>query len=239
MRSRRSQSSVPTARRCPERCDHAGCDSQRAPCDELLSQGASPRDGLAVARVPARRAFPSRSPTCRDEGVCLCAPARASHARSIAVRARMIRVRAREPIDPDALTGAHREPGQAARGERHRREKGAGDRDSLPPRRQAGVAAEAPALDTLAQPSSQHLPGLPPPTVSLGELQRQVAQVVAIALSAQAWIREQAQIQEAPPHADFGLYPGAVAERALSAAAVERSRAVSSASTVSPALVSR
>lgn len=75
--------------------------------------------------------------------------------------------------------------------------------------------------------------------VALGKVEGQVAQVGAITLAAGARIRQEAQVEQAPAHAGLGLRSAPIAARALSAAAVDRSRAASSASTVSPRLVSR
>jgi hypothetical protein len=68
-------------------------------------------------------------------------------------------------------------------------------------------------------------------TVGLREIKGEVAQIVPIALEAARRVREQANLQQPPSHAVLGLRSTAVVERALSAAAAERIRAVSSAST--------
>ncbi len=100
-------------------------------------------------------------------------------------------------------------------------------------------ALRRPASIRAPRPASQQRQDLSPQTVGLGEVERQVAQVVAVVVPAGARISQQAQLQQAPPHAGLGLRPAAVADRALSAAAVARIRAACSASAAWPAPVSR
>ena len=73
--------------------------------------------------------------------------------------------------------------------------------------------------------------------VGLGEVERQVPEVLAVAVPHCTRVGEQAELQEPAPHASPGV--GRIATRAPRAAAAERSRSTSADSSACPAAVSR
>jgi hypothetical protein len=97
---------------------------------------------------------------------------------------------ASEPLELDAVALAGGGPDQTSRGERQRREAGAGDDDSPDRGRRARAAPAALDLDPIADPPAEQRQSLSQEPLRLGELERKVAQVLAIALAPSARIRE-------------------------------------------------
>ena len=98
--------------------------------------------------------------------------------------------------------------------------------------------ATAYAANALAQPTAQQRERLPSYAGRVAELERQVAQVAAVARPARARVGEQAEAEKPILHASLGFREARAPVREPSAAATERSRAVSSASVVAPEAVS-